>query len=210
MRRVVVCLGTVLLFGAFAHAQQAAPETLNQNSTPGPAAAPRAAADSGKASPPSTPVANDADKQTAEHHTHVRLGGIGVSAGYAHFSPGFYPYGYPYAPFYPFSGVSMAMLWDPFWGYYPPYYPDGYFASGAGKGELKLTAAAKNATVYLNGAYAGTADHLKSMWLDPGVYDLEVTTSDGGRFEQRVYVLTGKSLKIVAQPAADPKAGKKL
>src|SRR4029077_1247944 len=55
------------------------------------------------------------------------------------------------------------------------------------------------------GAYAGTADRLKSMWLDPGAYDLTVSAKDRESFHQRVYVLSGKSLKITAkldQPAS--------
>jgi hypothetical protein len=91
------------------------------------------------------------------------------------------------------------MWWNPFWGFYPPFPPD-YFSSGNGKGELKLSGLPKNASVFVNGGYAGTADHLKSFWLDPGVYDLEVSVADGQRYKQRLYVLTGKTLRI------DPKA----
>src|SRR5947209_10322168 len=190
MNRMVVCLGLLFLVGAYSYAQTSAPETSN----PSPAA---------KASDSAQSVSSP------ERHTHVRLGGIVVSGGYAHFS-GAYPYGF-YDPFYyPFSAVSMAMLWDPFWGFYPPFYPGGYFSSGAGKGELKLSGAPKNASVYIDGGYAGTVEHLKSFWLDPGAYDLTVTSPDGRRFEQRVYVLTGKTLRIEAKPTEKAQEGEKL
>jgi hypothetical protein len=134
-----------------------------------------------------TPPAKHDDRQAAEHETHVRLRGIAISAGYAYLLPGFCSDAFPHGPYYdPFSAVSTAILWDPFWAWYPPSYPAGYFTPGTDKGELKLTATPKNATVYLNGAYAGAADRLKSFWLDPRVYDLTVSSpDDGGRFEQR-------------------------
>ena len=34
------------------------------------------------------------------------------------------------------------------------------------------------------------------MWLDPGAYDLSIESADGSRFQQRIYVLSGKTLKI--------------
>ncbi len=47
------------------------------------------------------------------------------------------------------------------------------------------------------------ADKLHHMWLDPGVYTLELR--DGGRsLSQRIYVLMGKKLELSAaamQPA---------
>ncbi len=134
-----------------------------------------------------------------------------VGGGYAH-SSGFYPYPFAYGPFYdPFYyPFCAALLWNPFWGYYPPFYPAGYFDSGAGNGELKLTGAPKDASVYVNGGYAGTMANLKSFWLEPGAYDLAVTTADGRRFQQRVYMLTGKTLKVDAKPLERPKQGENL
>lgn len=150
------------------------------------------------------------DTQNDEHHHryHVRLGTIGVGAGYSHFSGpffynpfwhGFYPYRLGYSPFF----------YNPF--FYSPFYAPGYFggfAYGEDKGEVKLSGAPKTAEVYLDGAYAGTADKLKSMWLDPGAYDLSVSTPGGTPFHERIYVLSGKSLKIAAklpQPETKPK-----
>jgi PEGA domain len=193
MRLVLICVGLLFLLGACSYAQNSAAErsaaTQAQDQTAEPS--------SGK----------DTDKESSEHHTHVRLGGIAVSAGYTHFSPGFYPNIFPYDPFYyPFTAATW---WDPFWGFYPPF-PAGYFSQGNGKGELKLSGVPKNASVYVNGGYAGTADHLKSFWLDPGVYDLEVSVPGGRRYEQRVYVLTGKTLHIDAKPKLMTKEGEQL
>jgi len=135
------------------------------------------------------------------------LGGVAVSAGYTHLPPGFYPGVYPYYPF-DYYGLA-ATWWNPFWGFYPPF-PAGYFGQGDDKGELKLSGVPKNASVYVNGGYAGPADHLKSFWLDPGVYDLGVSVPDRRHYEQRVYVLTGKTLHIDAKPMRTAKEGEHL
>ena len=130
----------------------------------------------------------------------LRFGGLAVGAGYSHFSgPYYYPYGYPFAPwgFYPGDFVS-ASAWYPFWGSYP-YYRPGSFAYNNGRGEVRLTADPKLAEVYIDGGYAGTADKLKSLWLDPGAYDLTISSAGRESFHQRVYFLSGKSLKITAK-----------
>jgi hypothetical protein len=142
----------------------------------------------------------------AEHNLHWRLGTIALGAGYAHFSgPAYYPYGF--YPFSPFGGWEYSAFWFPYWGPYPFFAP-GYFANGSGKGEIKLNAEPKTAGVYLDRAYAGTADHLKNIWLEPGAYDLSLAASGREDFHQRIYVLSGKSLKITARlVATEPKAG---
>jgi hypothetical protein len=211
MNRLVVCLGTLLLLAVCSYAQTSAPEAAHENSaaasTNSDSAIPASASQSKTQQTPA--ASTEGFDKPSPRHARVRLGGIAVGGGYAHFS-GFYPYPF-YDPFYyPFSPVPVAMLWDPFWGYYPPFYPSGYFGPGNGKGELKLSGAPKDATVYVNGAYAGTAEHLKSFWLDPGTYDLAVATSDGRRFQQRIYVLTGKTLKLEAKPMEKPKKGDNL
>ena len=216
MRLVLVSVGLLFLLAASSYAQSSAQETSknnaaaatagNSNSPAGAAAA--ATQDQDQIAEPSSGKDKDADKEPSEHHTHVRLGGIRVSAGYTHSSPGFYPY-FPYDPFYyPFTAATW---WDPLWSVYPPF-PAGYFSQGNGKGKLELSGVPKNATVYVNGGYAGTADHLKSFWLDPGVYDLQVSVPGRHRYEQRVYVLSGKTLHIDAKSMllAKDKEGEQL
>jgi hypothetical protein len=121
----------------------------------------------------------------------VAIGGISVGAGYSHFSGG-YPYYWPwfYDPlFLPFSP----------YGYYSSFYYPAWtygFARQPGMGEIKLRTATEGADVFLNEAWAGKAKDLKSMWLDPGAYDLKVQEKGYLPFEMRVYVLSGNTLKV--------------
>lgn len=144
------------------------------------------------------------DQKVSDPKWHFHLGTVSLGAGYSRFSSPLYgPYGfYPYSPYY------SSLLWDPYWGY---LYPAGYFSYNDGKGEVRL-AAPKQADVYLDNAYAGKAEKLKSIWLTPGAYDLSVSNRDRASFHQRIYVLSGKSLKIAAklEPQTDsPKSEEK-
>lgn len=144
------------------------------------------------------------DSNSGDHKLHLRLGPIFLGAGYTHFSgPGYYPYG-PYG-FYPL-GSEYSAFWSPYWGPYPFFAP-GYFNYGSAKGEVRLSAEPTTAEVYLDRAYAGTADHLKNIWLEPGAYDLSVAATGREAFHQRIYVLSGKSLKITAKLVAEAKPG---
>ena len=137
------------------------------------------------------PIVNDS-------RWHLHLGTVSFGADYSHFSSPLYsPYG-----FYPYSAYYSGMLWNPYWGY---LYPTGYFSYNDGKGEIRL-AAPKQANVYIDNAYAGKAEKLKSIWLKPGAHDLSVSNSDHVWFHQRIYVLSGKSLKIEAklEPQTQP------
>jgi hypothetical protein len=122
-------------------------------------------------------------------HRRVRIGGLVVGAGYSS-GPWWYPY--------PYYG-----LYDPFW--YSPYIHPGLytgFMQQPNMGQLKLETSAKDASVYVDGAYAGSAQKLKRFWLSPGVYNLELR-ENGRAFRQRVYVLSGKTLAIRANLEAD-------
>jgi hypothetical protein len=140
--------------------------------------------------------------------THFRLGSVTVGAAYTHFPNSYYAGLWPYS-FYPYHFYPLALGYQPFYYGYPllyaPYVPDLVY--GLGKGEVKLAAEPKTASVYLNGAYAGTARDLKSMWLEPGAYDLSLSAPGQQEFHQRIYVLSGKSLKIAAKLA--PATGQK-
>jgi hypothetical protein len=118
----------------------------------------------------------------------VRLGTISVGAGY---------------------GYSSGPVWG---GYYPPFFYDPFFYNPwigysffpspiylvpqPDKGQVSLQGSYKDAEVYLDNAYAGTAGTLKKFWLSPGVYDLEVRSKDQTPKKKRIYVLTGKTLKV--------------
>lgn len=111
----------------------------------------------------------------------VRFGGLVVGAGY---SSG--PYWYP-----------RYGLYDPFW--YSPYIHPGLysgFLQQVNMGQVKIQTADKDVSVYVDGAYAGSAQKLKSFWLAPGIYNLELRDNSQRAFRQRVYVLTGKTLAI--------------
>ena len=112
----------------------------------------------------------------------VRLGSVSVGAGYGYYSgpvwPGYYP------PFW----------YDPWIGYSSPV----FLVPQPDKGQVNLQGSYKDkdAEVYLDNAYAGTAATLKKFWLAPGVYDLEVRPKDQTPKKKRIYVLTGKTLKV--------------
>jgi hypothetical protein len=127
----------------------------------------------------------------------VRLGTISVSAGYGYIS------GPPVWPGWGWGGWYPPPFYTGWWGYpyaypfYDPGYgPDVYFNPQPNLGEVKLQSSTKDAEVYLDNAYAGTASKLKSFWLAPGVYELEVRASGQAPRSKRIYVLTGKTLKV--------------
>jgi hypothetical protein len=148
------------------------------------------------------PTADKKNDNQSNGKWRVRLGTVTLGAAYIHYPDSFffgpfYPYGiYPYA--YPHGLAYSSFFYDPL---YAPFYSPIWsgFAYSAGKGEVKLAAEPKTAEVYLDGAYAGLAGGLKSMWLEPGAHDLIVTNSEGATFQRRIYVLSGKSLSIKAK-----------
>jgi hypothetical protein len=123
---------------------------------------------------------------------HVRLGGVFIGAGYPRYS------GYPSYGYYSGFWGRRPDFFDPFlfWPFAPGFTTG--FVYQPNMGEVKIQTSNKTAWVYLDGAFAGRADHLRSMWLDPGVYNLEMR--DGNRrYGQRIYVLTGKTLKLTPE-----------
>ncbi len=154
--------------------------------------------DSGTAAAGSARTSSDRDSNgSSDRKMHFRLGTVSVGAGYSSFFvPPVYPYG-PYG-FYPYDAIYSGLLWSPIWG---AYYGPEYLSYGNGKGEVRLAAEPKDAAVYLDGAYAGTANRLKTIWLDPGAYNLSVSAEGREPFQQRIYVLSGKTLKLAAKLA---------
>ena len=132
-------------------------------------------------------LAAASDAQTgAKSPVHVHFGGVIVNAGYSR-GFGWYPGPWGYDPYY----YVDPLLWTPF--YYPGFYNG--FLFGPGMGNVKVQAGPKTAAIYLDGAYAGRRDELRNMWLQPGVYSLEIR--DGQRrLSQKIYVLSGKTLRI--------------
>jgi hypothetical protein len=117
----------------------------------------------------------------------VRLGTVSVGAGYGYYSgpvwPGYYP------PFF------YDPIYDPWIGY--SFFPSPiYLVPQPDKGQVSLQGSYDDSEVYLDNAYAGTAATLKKFWLAPGVYDLEVRPTGQTPKKKRIYVLTGKTLKV--------------
>src|SRR5262249_50498528 len=100
--------------------------------------------------------------------------------------PVYRPYAYWYDPFY-----YDRFYYDPF--FYPRYYgpPVAYHQN---EGEVKLDTKVKDAQVYVDGAYAGTAKQMKTMWLRPGKHDLEIRMPSGATYQQQIYAMNGKTV----------------
>jgi hypothetical protein len=88
-------------------------------------------------------------------------------------------YGGWYAPYW-------GSYWGPYWGY--NYYPNS--------GEVKLDTKVKTAEVFINGSFAGTTHDNKTMHLRPGNYNIEIREAGEQRFDQKVYVVAGKTLHL--------------
>ncbi len=89
---------------------------------------------------------------------------------------------------------SFPRFWgwyDPFWGYYGPYYYSVDY-----RGKIKIKDANKLDEVYLNGAYAGTVDKMKNIWLNPGRYKIQIRNQGRQLLDQEVYVVTGKTVEL--------------
>lgn len=151
---------------------------------------------------PAKPSNSESTQTATRSRPRIRFGGLTVNAGYSYMSGPFYsPFYYPYYSLYrPWGayGWGWPYFSDPF--LYGAYVHPGFY-SGFGyhpsMGEVKLRTADKEAWVYLDGALAGKAVRLKSMWLEAGAYQLEIR-SGAKKFGQKVYVLSGKTLRLTA------------
>jgi hypothetical protein len=99
------------------------------------------------------------------------------------------------------GGVFIGPRFTPYgwYGGYGPYYgmyPYGPYYSYSNAGEVKLDTNLKDAEVFINGSYAGTAGRLKTMTMRPGSYNIEVRAPGRVSFQQKVYVLAGKTVKL--------------
>jgi hypothetical protein len=134
---------------------------------------------------------------------HIRFGGFSFGAGYSRYSA-YYPY-YAYGP-YSFYRPWYYDSWYPsMTGFYSPFmfHPGWYtgFNYREGMGEIRLRANLAEADVFIDDGLAGKAKDLKTIWLDPGVYNLKVEAADYAPFTVRLYVLSGKTLRVDANLA---------
>ncbi len=192
MRKTAISLGLALALGVLQNYSLGQTPAQKLDTTP---QTPSISAVAGNP----TKAQSDKSTQNQDRKWHVKLGPVLVGASYRLFGgPFYYPYGLS-----PFDGFYRAWLWDPYWAY-PVSYPSGYFGYDGGRGEIKLTLEPRTvdpklAEVYVNNAFAGTADHLKNMWLEPGAYELSILSKGRTAFRRRIYVLSGRSLKIAAK-----------
>ncbi len=108
-----------------------------------------------------------------------RRSAVFVRGGYGYYGPGWGWYGpYPYS-----------------WGWWgPPYYA---YAPVPSTGDVKIVTQSKDASVYVDGGYAGVAGKLKKFHLEPGNHDIELRDRKGHVFHQeRVHVIPGKTVEI--------------
>ncbi len=147
----------------------------------------------------SPPSSNTIGSVEASQQSRVLLGGVSLTGGYSRYSGPAY-WGPPYYGYY--NSPFFAPSWQPpfpydgaaFSGFYAAY----NFQRGPSMGEIKLHAEPVTASVFINDAYAGRVQDLRSMSLEPGVYDLRIEAEGRPGFARKVYVLSGKTLKIEA------------
>jgi hypothetical protein len=95
----------------------------------------------------------------------------------------------PYGSF----GYGWYGSYDPFWN---PYQYRPYVFNRSNDGKVKIETKAKDAKVYINGAFAGTVGDLKTMTLKSGSYKIEVRNPGGQSYGEQVYVVPGKTIRL--------------
>jgi len=87
--------------------------------------------------------------------------------------------------------------WGPGWygpGWYGAYYGP---QEQTDTGKLKFDTKAKDAMVYVDGAYAGTVGELKTFPLKAGDHDIALKDPSGHTYyQERVNILPGKTLTL--------------
>lgn len=95
-------------------------------------------------------------------------------------------------------------LWRPFWydpfWYGSPWYEPRYTVVREPQGTIKTEIEPKDAQVYINGGYVGTAGKFRGVFhglnLRPGTYELEFRAPNYEPLKLKVYVAADKTLKI--------------
>ena len=98
----------------------------------------------------------------------------------------------------PPAGAAIYHFYGPGW-YYP--WPRAYWGPSyvvvPQTGDIKIDTHLKDASVYVDGGFAGTTGKLKDFSLRPGNHIIEVRNSTGDTlYHNRVQVLLGKTTKI--------------
>ena len=75
--------------------------------------------------------------------------------------------------------------------------PMGWYGYGVpNAGQVKLETKVKDAQVFVDGAYAGTSGKLKTMWMRPGTYTIELRAPGQAQFAEKIYVVAGKTVHV--------------
>jgi hypothetical protein len=136
-------------------------------------------------------------------------GGFSVGVGYGYYPRYGYGYGgYPYyRPYYrpyfygPYWGGYYGGFYNPYfagyYGGYPGYYSYSYF------GEVRTEVKPKQATVYVDGAYVGTADSFDGWWqrlqLEPGPHRVVFRAPGYVPYAITIQSIPGQDVKIKQQ-----------
>src|SRR5215471_15924627 len=95
--------------------------------------------------------------------------------------------------------VRPGFGWGPGWygyGYYNPWWGPSYVVR-PNTGEVKLETRMKDASVYVDGGFAGFAGKLKKFGLAPGNHDIALRDSNGAMlFQERVQVIRDRTTEI--------------
>ena len=90
------------------------------------------------------------------------------------------------------GGFYYGGYYNPYWGsYWGPGY--GYFPNS---GEVKLDTKLKDASVFINGSFAGSTHDNKTMHLRPGKYNIEIREGAQTLLGENVFVVAGKTLHL--------------
>jgi hypothetical protein len=103
-----------------------------------------------------------------------------------------------------FVGSGFAPMGWYGYGYGPFYgpYPYGAYYGAPNAGQVKLDTHVKDAQVFVDGAYAGTSGKLKTMWMRPGTYTIEMRAPGQAQFAEKIYVVAGKTVHV--EPGFQP------
>lgn len=96
------------------------------------------------------------------------------------------------------GGFYGSTHYGPAWyGWYAPAWTPYGYSYTPNAGSVKIDTKAKDASVYVDGGYAGTVGRLKTFRLQVGEHDIDLRGPAGHSFyQEKVTVLAGKTLTI--------------
>jgi hypothetical protein len=136
---------------------------------------------------------------TGAQGRHPRAG-TGYGSRYYHGHHGHYPYyGYPYYPYWGYGGYPYFAFG---YGGYPGFYGGGYYGGYAydDGGDVRVLVDPSETRVFVDGAYAGTADEFDGLFqrlhVAPGRHEIALKLEGYRTHRMRVYVPYAGTLKL--------------